>query len=292
MKKNWGIAITVLLLALVIINAFILFEHLGNQKAEDKCRCCFCCDGCCEDDEKCRECDVNSEDCDECCYCCCCCKNCDDEEDLNSEEISEEDRQKESSSYGDGNDTSISRGYMAFALSKTTSDLSKISNIETSGDIQEASEFSITVTQDSDEVLELIADIYDFVSGNNVAPIKYFSEDISLEIAKLLPAGTDLEALSMNEYVTVETCGCDANQDQGQAQVYFDFATKYENTQHAVALVGIFSDRDQDGKLGVEWIPLETNIIDGGLEVKFDLDTLKKMNDNKCAFAVLNTPTT
>ena len=263
MKKIWGIVITVLLLILVIINAFILFEYLEHLKSEEQkeCCCCRCCDDLCNTG------------------------------DTEAGGTGEEDTQKEVSSYKDDGNAPALRGYTAYVLSKTTSDLSKISNIETSGDIQENSEFSIAVTQDSDEVLEQIAYIYEYVSGNDAAPVKYFSEDIGEKIAELLPEGTVLEDLRMNEFITVETFGCDEGYDQGRALVGFELATKYEDTQYAVALVGIFTGRDSDGKLVVEWIPLKTEIKDGGLEVEFDLETLKKMNDNKCAFAVLSTPT-
>ena len=299
MKKFWGIAITVLLAILVTINAFILFEHLGNRKTEEhgKYLCCCCCCECDENDERCNGCccgggcDEDSQDSNKCCCCCCCCQNCEETKDTDAAGIGEENGQNETSADDGNGGVPPSRGYMAYVLSKTTSDLSKISNIETSGDIQGISEFSIAVTQDSDEVLEQIADIYDFVSVNNTAPIKYFSEEIVQKIAGLLPEGIDLDGLSMNEFVTVETCGCDGTYENGQAHVYFDLATKYEDTQYAVALVGIFSGRGSDGKLAVEWIPLTTEITEGKLKVEFDLETLKKMNDKKCALAVLNTPT-
>jgi hypothetical protein len=296
MKKFWGIAITALLLVLVLINAFILFEYLSNQKVEEqnKCRCCCCCCDCDENDEGyccCERCDEDGQDCSECCCCCCCCKKSDESKDLETDKTGEESEQKEASSEEGGGNAPKSRGYMAYVLSKTTSDLSQISNIETSGDIQENSEFSIAVTQDSDEVLEQITDIYEFVSDNKTAPIRYFNEETVQKIAAMLPEGTDLDGLSLNEFVTVETCGCDETHEHGQAHVHFKLATKYEDTQNAVALVGIFSGGGSDEKLAAEWIPLKSKIIGGELEVEFDLETLEKMNDKKCAFAVFNTPT-
>ncbi len=176
----------------------------------------------------------------------------------------------------------------AFAAtpSKTTANTSRVVSVEPSAD-----GFVVFVDEDVEEVLAEIAQLFEAVNVNNMAPIEYFPEEVQTAVAALLPEGFDLKTLELNEFVTLDQSGY--KDDMGDVKALFEFATPYAVGQKLVALMGFYSgEKNVEDKFVAKWVVLQAEVQEDGLvAVYIPADVMTKMVSSKAvALAMLSEP--
>ena len=157
----------------------------------------------------------------------------------------------------------------AYAVpSKTTSDLTKVLEIETTGE-KPADDFAIVIVEDSEAAKAELEKIIEFVKDGK-APAGYFPKE-------LLPENAD--ALEMNEFVGIEVLNY--KPEYGDVTAKLEFGTEYKEGQKVYPLVSI------DGVWAAA--PGEAQ-EDGTVKITFTADELQKMMESTNILAVLSEP--
>ncbi|MEG2603450.1 MAG: hypothetical protein RSB91_00860 [Clostridia bacterium] len=129
----------------------------------------------------------------------------------------------------------VSMSAVAFAVpSKSTSDMTKVKTVTAKNGATVASNFAVEIAKDTPETIAALADIAAKIADGS-ATLEAFGTDVKAEVEALLPAGTDVSKLNLNEFVTLKT----ANYDKayGAMSVSFTVASSYVDGQSVVALV-------------------------------------------------------
>lgn len=171
---------------------------------------------------------------------------------------------------------------LAFASvpSKTTKDMGGVSAIVDANQ-NVITGLNIDLSKESEAATKELQKIFTHVTANNAPPATYFSDAVRSQIQTRLPDGFDIDTMDMNEFASL-----DINDDvviSDDIFVSFELATVYTRDQNVVALVGI-----QEGD-NVVWIALETEVMDNGsLKIRFDAETLKKVQSGNAMLAILS----
>lgn len=146
---------------------------------------------------------------------------------------------------------------LADVPSKTTSDLSPVTGVETTG--AASSDFSVTTTEDAAVVTEEVAALYAFVNNETApaAPIAYFPAEVQADVAAALPEGTDLNTLQLNDFITLQATNY--TEEIGDVVVKVDFVTEYKVGQQMVGLLGLY-----DAEGNVEWVVVKAEVKEDG----------------------------
>ena len=158
----------------------------------------------------------------------------------------------------------------AFATvpSKTTTDLAKVIDVETSGE-KPADDFAIVIVEDSEAAKAELEKILEFVKEGN-APAKYFP-------AGLLPEEAD--NFDMNEFVGIAVLNY--KPEYGDVTATLEFGTPYQAGQKIYPVTNI----------GGEWTAETAEAQeDGTVKITFTAEELQKMMESTNMMGVLSAP--
>ena len=149
---------------------------------------------------------------------------------------------------------------MAATQSKTTEDLTRITTVQPElGTMKNAIVW--VEEEESETAVEQIEAITTYLKQDAVVT-NYFTPEVKLAMAALLPVETDLSKLKLNELISI---GIGEYQPTyGDIIATFQFPTQFELTQTVSVLIGY---PDQTGVL--IWQPLLTVIEEGNLKMVF-----------------------
>ncbi|MEG2251976.1 MAG: hypothetical protein RSC98_02950, partial [Clostridia bacterium] len=103
----------------------------------------------------------------------------------------------------------VSMSAVAFAVpSKSTSDMTKVKTVTAKNGATVASNFAVEIAKDTPETIAALADIAAKIADGS-ATLEAFGTDVKAEVEALLPAGTDVSKLNLNEFVTLKTANYD-----------------------------------------------------------------------------------
>ena len=188
-------------------------------------------------------------------------------------------------------------GAYAAVPSKTTSDVGKVSGVQSLSGATIGSDFVVQIAVDQAPVVQEINALYNFVNDplSPKAPIEYFpaetQEAVRAAVEATLGQGYDMSQMEINEIVTIGEVGYDAA--YGDVSVSFSLATQYTPDQKVVALLGIYSGAvDENGNFVVEWVVANAQVeADGQISVVLTGDTLSRFaTASTVSMAVLSTP--
>lgn len=127
----------------------------------------------------------------------------------------------------------------------------------------------------------LLKDVANFLADTKGAPIQYFGEDALAQATQMMPEGTDLTAMALNEFFAVSIDGYDAA--FGNVTAKFTFASAYEPGQGMLAMVG-FPGADQ-----VTWYPMQAVCDeDGVVAIRLTGDVLAQSPQGEAIIAILS----
>lgn len=156
---------------------------------------------------------------------------------------------------------------LAETPSKTTDDLTRIVKIE--GDANKSVGALIWIEKEaSEDAQKQMETIKTFVKKNTA--MDFFSDEVQSQIKALVPAGTDLAKLKLSELVPLGIG--DYKVEFGKVYCTFQFPTEFVANKTAVCVVGYLGS---DGEM--IWLPLETTIEDGNLNVVFPIELMEKI---------------
>lgn len=188
-------------------------------------------------------------------------------------------------------------GAHAAVPSKTTSDVGKVSGVQSLSGATIGSDFVVQIAVDQAPVVQEINALYNFVNDplSPKAPIEYFpaetQEAVRAAVEATLGQGYDMSQMEINEIVTLGEVGYDPA--YGDVSVSFSLATQYTPDQKVVALLGIYSGAvDENGNFVVEWVVADAQVeADGQISVVLTSDTLSRFSTaSTVSMAVLSTP--
>ena len=157
----------------------------------------------------------------------------------------------------------------AYAVpSKTTNDLTKVLEIETTGE-KPADDFAIVIVEDSEAAKAELEKIIEFVKDGK-APAEYFP-------AELLPENAS--ELEMNEFVGIAVLNY--KPEYGDVTAKLEFGTPYNAGQKVYPLTSI------DGEWTSETAEAQE---DGAVKITFTAEQLQKMAEAANIMAVLSEP--
>lgn len=127
----------------------------------------------------------------------------------------------------------------------------------------------------------LLKDVAKFLADTNGAPIQYFGEDALTQATQMMPEGTDLTSMALNEFFAVSIDGYNAT--FGNVTAKFTFASAYEPGQGMLAMVG-FPGADQ-----VTWYPMQAVCDeDGVVAIRLTGDVLAQSQQGEAIIAILS----
>ena len=137
---------------------------------------------------------------------------------------------------------------------------------------------------------------------------EYFGEEVMKEVANFLPLEilpvdvekvetmADLEKVNIqiDEFFALNEEGYKA--EYGELDVTFEFVTQYEEEDVLVAMIGILpedckteyeEDEELEEELEIQWIPVETAVVEGKVQVKLTEEILTMISERNVVFALL-----
>lgn len=183
---------------------------------------------------------------------------------------------------------SVAAFAQASSPSRSASDLTSVrpstSTSSTAADTT-APEVTIATVAATPEFTAVLDDIQAFISTGDGPVVNFFGDDVKAKLAALLPAGFDLESLTVTELVPMSLAG--AATADGELKVEMEFATEFKPGDVVVPIAGVFGS---DGE--VTWIPLEGNVVTRGgkavVEVTFPPEALAAIGDGSFVMGVLS----
>jgi hypothetical protein len=128
---------------------------------------------------------------------------------------------------------------------------------------------------------QLLSDIAQFIAKAYGSPIRYFGDDVFLQAVPLLPAGTDLDTLVLNEFFSASISGYDSA--YGAVTASFTFASAYVPGQRMLALVGL----PVGGQ--VAWYPMQAVCGAGGVvAISLSAELLVNARQGETLIAILS----
>lgn len=184
---------------------------------------------------------------------------------------------------------------MAAVPSKTTGDLTDLIGV-VNDEGSDLSDQGLTVTvetastqpqssktkQKEPSVADLLLkDVAKFLADTKGSPIQYFGEDAQTQAALMMPEGTDLTAMALNEFFAVSIGGY--NTTFGSVTAKFTFASAYEPGQGMLAMVGL------PGADQVTWYPMQATCDkDGVVAIRLTGDLLSQTQQGEAVIAILS----
>ncbi len=127
----------------------------------------------------------------------------------------------------------------------------------------------------------LLKDVAKFLADSGSAPIQYFGADALAQATQMMPEGTDLTAMALNEFFAVSIGGYDAA--FGNVTAKFTFASAYEPGQGMLAMVGL------PGADQVTWYPMQAVCgQDGAVAIRLTGDVLAQSQQGEAIIAILS----
>lgn len=157
---------------------------------------------------------------------------------------------------------------LAATQSKTTDDMTRIIKIETEKGTPGSALIWIEKNA-SDQVKAQVEEIKSFIGKKN-KPADFFSDATKKEITALVPAGTDLAKLKLNEIVPLGVG--DYKAEFGKVNCTFRFPTEFPADKTVIGVVGY---PGSDGKM--IWVALETSVVNGDLHFVFPVELMEKI---------------
>lgn len=137
---------------------------------------------------------------------------------------------------------------------------------------------------------------------------EYFGEEVMKEVAAFLPVEVlpegiekvetlaDLENVNIHidEFFVLGEEGYDV--EYGDLDVTFEFATKYEDDTVLVAMIGVLPEdckveyeegEELEEGLEIQWIPVETTVFEGKVQVKMTEEILSIISARNVVFTLL-----
>ena len=171
---------------------------------------------------------------------------------------------------------------LAETPSKTTEDLTRVIEIRLAD--ESINNALIWIEDEPTELhLEQMELITTFMKDND-SVAKFFSDEMRQAMSALLEQTTtqttDIDQLIMSEFVSL---GIGIYEEKyGDVTGLFQFPTEFEDTQTALAVVGYMDDEGT-----MVWQPLETEIVDGSLQIVFPMELMQVIGQS-AVLAVLS----
>ena len=176
--------------------------------------------------------------------------------------------------------------FAASVPSKTTQDMTEVVSIASDNGAMLPTDFAIQILEETESVDKALKQLADFVTGQGLAPVRFFEEAVQQAIASLLPEEADLDKYVINEFspLIVENY----REAYGSITATFRFASEYMDGQPLVALIGLVTGMDEQGNPVVEWTPIKA-VVEGGLvKVDFPADLLQRLYGQEAMIAILS----
>lgn len=127
----------------------------------------------------------------------------------------------------------------------------------------------------------LLKDVAKFLADTKSAPIQYFGDDALAQAAQMMPEGTDLTSMALNEFFAVSIDGYNAT--FGNVTAKFTFASAYTPGQGMLAMVGL------PGADQVTWYPMQAVCDeDGVVAIRLTGDVLAQSQQGEAIIAILS----
>jgi hypothetical protein len=177
----------------------------------------------------------------------------------------------------------------AFATSvpsKTTQDLAKVVSFTSDSGASLGADFIIRLLEETESADATLKQLIDFVTGQKLSPVRFFDEKVQQTVASFLPEGTNLDSFVIEEFspMIVENY----KETYGDITAKFQFATEYADGQKMVALIGLVTGTDDEGKPVIEWAPIKAEAEGGLVKAHFPGDLLLRLDGQDAMIAILS----
>lgn len=166
----------------------------------------------------------------------------------------------------------------------TTWNMSTVEELTTTTGVTLSDAFIIYVTRPTLPWHNDYTAIRNLVNGGK-NPIDFFSK-LEKEVAGKLPAGTDLQTLTMNEFVPISSV--DYKEEYKDVVCDFIFATPYVDGQTIVALAAVYDLDLESDDWSAEWFVFGTSVSAGQVHVNFSQEFLQKLEKGHGSLAILS----
>lgn len=166
----------------------------------------------------------------------------------------------------------------------TTWNMSTVVGLTTTTGVTLSDAFIIYLTKPTLPWHNDFAAIKNLVNGGK-APIDYFSK-LEKEVAGKLPAGTNLQTLTMNEFVPITSV--DYKEEYKGVVCDFIFATPYVDGQTIVALAAVYDLNLENDVSSAEWFVFGTSVSAGQVHVNFSQEFLQKLEKGNGSLVILS----
>ena len=128
---------------------------------------------------------------------------------------------------------------------------------------------------------QLLKDIADYMKQKQASPIQYFGDEVLAKATTLVPTGTNLQAMTLNEFFPASIQGY--NNTYGNVTASFTFATEYKPGQQVLAIVGVPAADH------MVWYPMQAECgTDGVVAIHFTGELLQEAQLNEAVIAILS----
>jgi hypothetical protein len=170
--------------------------------------------------------------------------------------------------------------------SRTTQDLAEVVSFAADDGTALATDFVIELLEDTESARKALTLLTDFVTGQGLAPARFFPEKVQEALRLLLPEGANLDEFVIEEFSPFDV--------QNYVELYgdvtatFQFATPYKDGQALVALIGLVTGTDEQGNPVIEWIPAKAEAEGGFVKVHYPKALLIRLNTQEAIIAILS----
>ena len=154
---------------------------------------------------------------------------------------------------------------LAATPSKTTDDMTRITKLQ-SEDGSAGDALIYVRPEPSDFADKTLSEITAYNAKNKLIT-GFFSEEVKVKALEFLPKDTDLNKMTMSEFVSIGIGEYKA--EFGDVTATFQFPLEFKDKQLAVAVLGY-----TDAQGNTVWAPLKTEVVDGTLVILFPSEIL------------------
>lgn len=112
--------------------------------------------------------------------------------------------------------------------------------------------------------------------------IEYYAPEVMESVAQIVPEGTDMAALTLHEFYTVDVINY--SESENDVEAVFEFATQYEEGMLLVAMIGILPE---GGEGEIVWMPLNAQVVEGKVKILFTKEVLDLISAGEAVCALL-----
>ncbi len=172
------------------------------------------------------------------------------------------------------------------ATSPKGQDLTKVESYKGTDNVVPEPAFIIYVTQPTDPWQQDMDAVAELTKAGKT-PIEFFDDAVKADVANLLPAGTDLAALQMNEFVPISALNYE--EAYGDVTAAFEFPTQYAEGQPLVALAAVYTlVNSVTNEWSAEWFACAAEAKMGKVYITFPADYVAKLEGGWGSLAILN----